>query len=64
MTKLVHQFLLSDLWLRYFLVELAERRENLRSSGKELKMKHGEKNTFQKQATIYNELPDNIKKEN
>ena len=59
MINLVHQYLHSELWLKYLLVELAE---NLRSSEKELKIKHEEKKTFQQQAGIYNELPDKIKK--
>ena len=36
----------------------------MRSSEQELKIKHGEENTVQKQATIYNESSVNMKKIN
>ena len=57
--ELVHQFLHSELRPKYLLVEIAEK---MCSSEQELKIKHGEKNTFQQTAAMNNELPDNIKK--
>ena len=60
--KLVHQSLHNKLWPKYLQVKTAEHRRNLRSSEQEPNITHGDTNTFQEQATIYNELPQKIQK--
>ena len=61
MIKLVHQSLHSELRPKYLLAEFSERRRNLRPLEQEQKVKHGDKNGFQQQATMYNEFPHNEK---
>ena len=60
--KLVHKSLHCKLWPKYLNVELREPARNLRSSDLGAKILQGGTNTFQQQATIYNELPPNIRR--
>ena len=59
--RYVHQALNNDLWPDYLKVETMRANRNLRSHNSGIKINHGEKRTFQEQATIFNDLPRNIR---
>ena len=58
--KLTFQALNDERCPKYLTVECEPRRRNLRSEN-EVKVKHAESNTFQQQAMVFNELPQNIR---
>ena len=59
--RYVHQALNNDLWPDYLKDETMRANRNLRSHNSGIKINHGEKRTFQEQATIFNDLPRNIR---
>ena len=62
--KLAHKSLNDELWPNYLKLGLIERKRNLRSSDLGPIIKQGDNYTFQQQATVYNNLPKNVKEIN
>ena len=61
--KLVHQALHSQRWPTYLRLETVQYTRATRLSQDGLRIKHGEKNSFQDQARIFNLLPKSLREE-
>ena len=59
--KLAHKSLNNELWPNYLKLALIERKRNLRSSDLGPIIKQGDDHIFQKQPTIYNNVPKDFK---
>ena len=59
--KLACKSLNNELWPNYLKLVLIERKRNLRSSDLGPMIKQGDDYTFQKQATVYNNVPKDFK---
>ena len=59
--KLAHKSLNDELWPNYLKLALIERKTNIQSSDRGPVIKQGDDYTFQKLATVYNNVPKDFK---